>query len=492
MKKSIIKQLSLYNYRYVASYSFYAVLLIVMLLLAITDFPRGLNTQEIASATHSATASVHSILFSDPINAPYVLLQKVFMHVFGITPIAIKLPSLILGFLTGMALVLMLRQWFSDNVAVLTSATVATGGPFLTMGRTGTALIMYAFWLSIILLSATKKLYGKEKTFRWKLLFFGAAAASLYTPMMIYPLIAIMIAGLLHPHIRYTIRQISLKNLSIVVSAALCILAPLVWSLAHNQAHITELLGFPSSVPNLEMVWHNLRIFFRVFFEFGSIQVGIYLLPLFNAATLIVVLLGILRTLADRFSARSYMLLIWTSLIFILVLFNPSAMSVIYMPIILYLAVGVETLIREWYRLFPRNPYARIAALIPLTILLVSISTANIARYFYGYAYIADPKVFHTELTNIRATLDKPVLKNKQVTLVTTKDSLAFYGLLSRDYKNLSVTDTSVVAPREIITEERYTSLNDTQRQSLPVPYRIITTGLKSQSLLLRVYISKE
>ncbi|MBC7746671.1 glycosyltransferase family 39 protein, partial [Pedobacter sp.] len=351
MKQSILKQLSLYNYRYVVGYVFYAVLLTLLLLLSITDLPRGLSTAEMTSVTHSASTSVQAILLNSPIDAPYALLQKVSLHFFGITTFSIKLPSLILAFTTGMALIFMLRQWFSDNVAVLTSITVASAGPFMTMGRTGTAMILYAFWLSIILLAATKKLYGKERTFKWKLLFFAAAAGSLYTPMMIYPLISIAAAGMFHPHIRFAIRRVSLKKLGIVISVALLILAPLIWAIIKDPSLLITLLGWPQAIPTLATIQANLFTFIRIFFDFGNVQIGTYMLPLFNAATMVIVLLGFLQTLVDRHSARSYMLLIWSSLIFLLILFNPAAVTVLYIPIILYLAVGVETLIREWYRL---------------------------------------------------------------------------------------------------------------------------------------------
>lgn len=491
MKKSIIKQLSLYNYRYLVGYASYAVLLVLLLLLYVTILPRGLSGQEIASATHSATSSIQNILFNNPIDAPYVLLQKASLHFFGLTVLAVKLPSLILAFITGMSLVFMLRQWFSDNVAVLTSITVATSGPFMTMGRTGTAVILYAFWLSLILLAATKKLSGKEKTFKWKLIFFMAAAGSLYTPMMIYPIISIAIAGLLHPHIRFAIRHISLKKLAVVIAAAIVVLVPLVIATVHNASILNTLLGFPENTPTLDTVKNNFLIFISVFFNFGNIQISNYILPLFNAATVVIVLLGVMRTLVDRYSARSYMLLIWSALSIILILFNPVAVSVLYIPIVLFLAVGVETLIREWYRLFPRNPYARIAALIPLTILLVSISTSDVARYFYGYMYVPDTKEFHAELSNIRSVLDKPALKGKPVVLITTKETTSFYNLLQRNYKYLTVTDTIPTAPNKVITESRYSTLNPSQQQSLLIPYRLITTGNKTDGLLLRVYLAQ-
>ena len=44
----------------------------------------------------------------------------------------------------------------------------------------------------------------------------------------------------------------------------------------------------------------------------------------------------------------------------LLALFNPDKLLICLVPAYLYMAIGIETLIGEWYRLFPRNPYARL------------------------------------------------------------------------------------------------------------------------------------
>ncbi len=46
------------------------------------------------------------------------------------------------------------------------------------------------------------------------------------------------------------------------------------------------------------------------------------------------------------------------------ILINPIFTSVTFVPIVLLLAAGLTSLIGYWYRLFPRNPYARVAGLI--------------------------------------------------------------------------------------------------------------------------------
>lgn len=492
MKIPLIKQISLYDYRYYIGYTLFALLLIGLLVININSVPNGLTDEEMRSATRSATANISTILFQNPIDAPYVLLQKASLHFFGLTTFAIRLPSIIIGLMTGMVLVFMLRQWFKDNVAALTSITVATAGPFMTFARSGTAFIMIAFWLSIILFAATRKLYGKKRTFKWKLLFFATAAASLYTPFMIYPLIAITIAGLAHPHIRHAIRRMSPVRLTIVSVVGLIILLPLVISSIKTPSLLFTLAGVPVSDISLQSIWTNIQLFFSVFFNFGDVRFRTFMLPLFNATTIILAGLGFLRTLKDRHTARSYMLLIWTFLILIGSAFYPRFIIVLYMPIVLFLAIGIDTLISEWYSLFPRNPYARIAALIPLTILLVSISTTNIVRYFYGYTYAVQPPLFHQELNSIRESLDLPALKDKQTTIVVSPAQQGFYDLLRREYKNVSVSSSKTIsADNVIITKEGYKNLTDETKSRYSDPYRLTTTAHTSDALLLRVYVSR-
>ena len=490
MKLPALPRISFYKHRYVIGYGLYGVLLIILLVLHVTDIPRGLSDAELASATHSATTPLVQLVTTDTINAPYVLLQKASLALLGTTPLAIKLPSIVLGLVTGLALVLMLRRWFSDNIAVVTGIIVSTASPFLSMGRTGTALIMHAFWLSVILFAATKKLVKGDKGFFWKLAFFVSATLSLYTPLMLYPLIAIAVAGLLHPHIRYILKRISITKLAIIGLTCAVLLVPLAWSIGTNPSYLSVLLGLPSAATSLGDIGANLAYLGRVFFDFAHPTVEAFALPLFSAATMILVALGVGKTIVDRYATRSYMLLLWTLLILIVTLLNPSALTILYMPVILFLAIGIETIIREWYRLFPLNPYARVAGLIPLAILLVSVSASNIAHYFYGYLYLPDSSR-RTDLSVLRTTLELPALKDKPITIVSLPQDSAFFGVVARDYETLSTATTPVDTVAQIITEDAYRQLPEQQRAALGTPYRLVTRGGADDPLAYRVYVSE-
>lgn len=491
LKLPTLSGFSPYKHRYTIGYAVYAVFVALLLVLHVTDLPRGLSTDEMAAATHSATTPLTHLVTTDPINAPYTILQKASIEILGLTALAIKLPSILLAFVTGLTLVLMLRQWFRDNIAILTGIVVATAGPFMSMGRTGTAVIMHTFWLSVILYAATKKLTTQTRGFTWKLLFFVASVLSLYTPLMLYPLIAIAVSGLLHPHIRFVLRHIPSKLLIILSTISITLLIPLVVSIINKPSIAAELLGLPSAATSLGDIGHNALSVGRMLFGFTDPRIDIFLLPLFSAATMALVALGFGRTIVDRHAARSYMLLLWTTLIGIVTLLNPSAVTILYMPIILFLAVGIETLIREWYQLFPRNPYARVFGLIPISILLVSISASNIARYFYGYAYSPDVKHSRSDLAAIRLALEQPALHDKEVTIVSLPADSAFFGLLQREYPAVRTAQQPGETIVHLVTEDAYQTLTDDTRKKLDTPYRLMTSGRADDSLILRVYVSE-
>ena len=96
-------------------------------------------------------------------------------------------------------------------------------------------------------------------------------------------------------------------------------------------------------------------------------------------------------------------------------------------------AHGLKYLLEKWYGLFPENPYARISALFPLTILFGIIIIPGLLQYVYGYRY--NPSVvneFSDKLSVIRRNL------NDETLLVT--DNYDFYKILEAS-SDIKVTD---------------------------------------------------
>ena len=483
MKPSLLRELTLYRYRYIIGYGVYFILLALALFSYIGTIPSGLSQPELSSATKSMNLNIRSIGALDIVDVPFHLLQKASISLLGLTDFAIKLPSALIAFGTGVCLVLMLRKWFKDNVAVISSLLAITSMPFLIAGRTGTSLVMTFFWTALLLLSATQALHTKRFCGLWKALGLFAGLALLYSPFGIYPLIALLISGFLHPHVRHMFRTTSKKAMTAFIVLSVIYLAPLVYSAILHPSILATLAGIQLHIPSWQEITDNARQLYGLFINpFGpSVKSG-YLVPFFGVATIALILFGLLRTIRDHHSARSYMLLIWMGFLLPLILLNPSMPFVIFIPAILLLAIGTEALIREWYDIFPFNPYARIVGLIPLIILLTSIMSINLFRYFYGNLYVANDYYRYDQLGAIHGALDRKDINKSHLSLVVNNNR-EFYDLLRRDYPKLEIHNTVQEAPQDgtVIT------LEGTQVPGR-TPLRIVTNAESSSKPVLSVY----
>ncbi len=439
MRKSIVREILLYKYRYGMSLLLFGICLMSLLLLRNDLAPGGLSLGDMNAAAHSAGLTLTQLHTSPIVDLPYHLIQKTSLHFLGITEFAVILPSIMFAIVTGATFLFMVYRWFQLNVALITGLIFITSATFLSIGRSGEPTIMTTFWLSILLLAATNVLHPEGKTRIWLLIAILILPLSLYTPLMIYPLIATGIAALLHPHVRFALR--SIKPVVFIVASLYIATAliPLIMSCSVDPTQITTLLGLPSQPLTIQVVLDNARLVGGSLFNLWDVAIGIIPQPLLGAASLIIVLLGFLKTVEDRFSARAYMLLIWSGLMIPLIIVNPDKLLIFLIPIYLYLAIGIETLIREWYRLFPANPYARLTGLIPLVILLGGIMYSNAVQYFGGHFFGTQTTVYSQALRQTTALITSPAYKNKPLTVIVKPEETTFFNLLSKQYSNIIV-----------------------------------------------------
>lgn len=487
MKTTFLREITLYRYRYIVGYIAFGILLLALLLLAIDQAPRGLSDGEMNSAVTSVNVNVFHPVTTNVVDAPYHILQKASIQYLGLDPIAIKLPSIVIGAITGLGIVLMLQKWFRKNVALITAVIIVTSVGFLSLARAGTPMIMTAFWTVLLLLGATHVLHGEKHRFLWKLFCFVCIALLAYSPFGIYPLLVMVIAGIFHPHVRYRLKQGKWWQHLISILTVIIILAPLIISVIHTPSIGLQLLGADQLDEfQISQIPAHAKDVTSTLFNFTSNTSNVIAKPMFGIATTVLLILGLLKLFTASYSARSYMIFIWSILLIPLLLIRPDAVLLVIVPATLILAIGIETLIRQWYDIFPRNPYARIAALIPLTILVISIVGINMERYFYGSHYSPITPGFHAELPAVRANLQSHQLgREKAVTISVPQDQVAFYDLLRREYPRVVVNSnpTSTKPPIFVLdsTKPHFTD---------HAPTRIVTSDLSrdDQAVLLRVY----
>lgn len=346
---------------------------------------------------------------------------------------------------------------------------------------------MPTFWTVILLLASTFVLHSRRVAYLWKAACFISVGLLLYSPLGVYPLIAMAIAGLLHPHVRHRLKQGKAWQFLLIAVLFGIIVTPLAVAIVKDPHVGLQLLGLADVNLHPAQLFDNLKHVASGLFNIGQTQVGTIVKPIFGLTTAALLLLGFLKLCTATYSARSYMLFIWLLLLVPVLLLNPSDILIVMTPAILVMAIGIETLIREWYGLFPRNPYARIGALIPLAILLGSVVTINIERYFYGNYYtVTNLATYHRELPSVRkAVITKGFsFSTGNTQLVVPANQMAFYDILRRENKKLRVSD-------QVGTQNGNSLLvvaADAMQTPTTEPYRIVTSDTASSGVLLRLY----
>ena len=480
-QRSLIKQITLYRYRYIIGGLLLVGLLIGLLTTRLNLAPIGLSTAVADSVVISANLSLDKALQSSLIDLPYHILQQLSIDSFGTHKWSITLPSTVVAVLTGIIFTLMIRRWFRPNIAVITGLIFVTSAPFLTIGRSGLPTIMLLFWLSLILLAATNILHSSKRSQLWQFVGIVAVGLSLYTPLMVYPLIALSVAGLLHPHVRYVFKKINPYQKAIGAFVFLIIIAPLIVSLIVGSTDVRQLIGMAPGGITIDTIIDNIIFTVKTSLGFHLAIIGDLPKPFFVAPVIILATLGLIKTIIDNYAARSYMLILWLILLIAPLMLQPSNLYATLIPVFLLVAIGVEVIVREWYKLFPLNPYARIVGLVPLSAMLLIVMLSGPFQYFYGHYYATSNTEYHQALEPTRKILDA---RDQSTTLVTSPRLKSFYDIVSREYPKLTVTDKlSKGNPSGQIIVHKESGLKPDLKTE-----KIITTDNSTNYELLTVY----
>ncbi len=468
-------QYFIYKWRYIFGYGLIGLLLTGLLIFVGFFLPGGLSAQEMISVVRSASISLGDPSTLAIANFPYYATQALIFKVFGISIFTIKALSLLLALISAIGFIFLLRRWFKPNIAVLASIIAITTSQFLFIAQEGTPRILFVFWPVVLLLLGTQITRGKKFKYLWKILFAAAAALSLYTPLSIYPLIAIALATALHPHLRNAVRRLPKPRIVTVSVLFFVIVAPLITGIILNPQLGLTLLGVPAVWP--PDIAANAITILKQYFLFWEPSVSTIMTPVFGLGSAILILLGLYRIIRTRETTRSYLIIIWIVCIIPVLLLNPLFTTVTFVPSMLLLAAGLTSLIGYWYRLFPLNPYARILGLVPLVILVFALSISGLARYVYGYHY-----------NPVQASLfskDLRLLPKDTTELVVSNSEKDFYKSVAKYRTNILLVDTPT-SNTYVVTREARSAYGGYEIE------RIITNGNSTDADRLYVYKKTE
>lgn len=450
MGKLNVTDFYIYRWRYIIGGVTLVTALVTVLAIAGFFVPGGLAKSEMQSAITSLHTPPAVLQGSEPdylLMLPYHALQKLSISIFGISDVAIKLPSLIMAGLSILLLYGVVRLWFRRNVAIITSVVAVTSGQFLLLAQLGIPAISYIFWTAALLFSTSILAYAEKYRAFWLVVTSIFAAMSLYSPFGIYLVLALSITSLIHPHARFIVLNHSKVLLAVCVVLFGLLITPLVLGAIGQPSLLADLAGVSSlSAISFESILASVV----PYVAFYAPEADTALQPIYGLPTALLMALGAVRLFTAKYTAKSYIITLVSVFVFIGITLLALPPAYTFIPAMLLVAFGINYLIISWYKLFPFNPYARIAGLLPLAILVFGVSFTELERYIYTYHYnTAAAATFSHDLR----LLNELVRENKsaRITLLVNSSDKQFYT----DYANklpadiqISVTDNPVAAKK--------------------------------------------
>jgi len=444
---------TLYRWRYTIGYTLLTVLVLSALAFAAFYVPGALRDRETQSALASGALSMHSIDPTTVVNLPYHILQRLSFLAFGVTTLSIKLPSIVLGLLTAFGVLLLIKVWFRRNIAIIVAAIAATTTQFLFMAQDGTPAIMFTFVAVWLLVACTYMTRTKIFSTFWKVAACVLTATALYIPLGIYIVLALFITASFHPHIRYMIRRIARIRLIIAILLGLVALVPVAEAIILNQKVALLLLGIPSSI-NLQ---DNIITLSKDLFGFFLASDSYLLRPLYSLGAVILMAVGTYRFMTVKYTARGYTVFFLALFLIPLVIINPAHVTDLYVLAVLLMAMGVNTLVASWYTLFPRNPYARTAGMVPISVFVVGMIFTGFASFINNYSYNANVlQAYNNDLKLLTRNVAANHQQEAKIQVVTTKAQEPFYTLVAHYDKRFAVSTDFTSQQTVIMTHDAY------------------------------------
>jgi hypothetical protein len=475
MGKLKVTDFLLYRYRYTLGFVSAGVVLLSVLFLVGSFIPGGISQKEMSSVVISAETPISTLQGIHPeyiVHLPYQLLQKASISIFGVHELSIKLPSLLFAFISALFFFGVLRLWFRRNVAIITTIILATSSQFLLHAQLGSPEISYLLWGTTILYCTSMLARTKKYHTFWLLFSSLIAGLSLYSPFGLLALIALGVTCIVHPHARFIITKQPVSILILTALVFLVVITPLAIATYQSNDVLKQLIGIPSDFSTL--TWASLSQAAASYIDFSNPISGDTIRPAYSLVIILLLIIGLFRLFTAKYTAKSYILTIWF-IFTLLALFISQAPTIFSLtPVMLLVAFAVDYLIRSWYGLFPLNPYARVAGLIPLGVLVVGITWSGLEHFVYGYHYSTQAS---TAFTRDLKTIDQVVSANRDqdIYLRVSKDEQKFYQVYASSLKasaRLTVTDNK--AP-----------VNQTSSQSLIITRADATLDDRTPSAVL-------
>lgn len=190
------------------------------------------------------------------------------------------------------------------------------------------------------------------------------------------------------------------------------------------------------SAENKTQIFNGLNGVMITFFGWSGKNEGVILAPLVGLGTFALAFVGLASNIKHLFSNLNLVATMLAMFVFLVMLIDVDFAVALMLPIAILVAQGLKYVFEKWYSLFPENPYARIFALLPITIILMTIIVSDLSHYVFSYRY--NPVVANEFSTDLKL-LRREIKSEEKTILVVEKKNYEFYKILEEKMKNLEV-----------------------------------------------------
>src|ERR1035437_2689748 len=322
---------------------------------------------------------------TNPINAPYRLIDYLFLHLHTPTTAFTRYASVTFGLLACLLFFIIIRRWHGQRSAIFTTILFAISGWMLHVTRLGTPDILFVL-VPLVLVLLASWAHKTEKHFFALLCMSLIFGLLFYIPGAIWFVIATSV--LIRKAIIGHIRNLKIWKSLILLLIILVALAPLVHAMYLSPHLIRSWLFLPSAFPKPITLLKQLAESITFLFARGPFATDLWLAhtPIFDIFTSVMCLLGVYFYVRYYNNLRSYTLSSFLIIGGILVGLNGvNAMGFVIPTVYLLVGTGLTYVLRDWLTVFPRNPVARISGILLVTGVIAIATTYHLESYFVAW-----------------------------------------------------------------------------------------------------------
>jgi len=366
---------------------FVTIISIVILIIVCSYNLSGITNNQLSKpevATIEGSSSGRRI-WSNPLFLPIKLPQYALIKTNLASVSSMRAISAFYGVIFVIIFFLLAKIWFSPKIAWVTSAMLLSSGLFLNYTRLATTDILVPLGLLGLMWSGWWIFQSKNTNIKIVSSMI-ILASCIYIPGLIWFVGLIVLA--LGKRITKILKKTNVTSIVIASLLLVVLLTPLLRSLFLNPKLIIEWLALPSTlsihdfIKNLIMVSASLvvRSTFDPIYNLGR-------LPYLDILTIALLVLGVYAFLLRYSLVRTRMLIGALCIAWLLIATQNEIRINLLLPLIyLMVAGGIMFILQQWYSVFPKNPIARMLAII-MVLAVVSISIFyNSTRYFVAWS----------------------------------------------------------------------------------------------------------